>query len=311
VRWRVQAAVDGARILKDVSPPRPLFETVTGPARDRLIALHADRAFRGVIDRATASSRADELGLPLSGLMDLLLPAAAAYARPPVSGFHVGAIAKGTSTGNLYYGANLEFEGESLSFALHAEQSAVANAWLAGEDGIDVLAVTAAPCGHCRQFLNELTTASSLSIEIPSGRRSLAELLPESFGPGDLKTEARLMGKHEHSLEAGASDELAEAALVAARHSHAPYSGSYAGVALRTSTGRIVSGSYGENAAFNPSLAPVIAALSQLNLAGESFDAVADAVLVHVDSRHTTETRAVLASACDAPLRSIRARNSR
>jgi cytidine deaminase len=305
---RVSACVG---ILGDVPPPRPSFEAVTGPARDRLIALHGDDMFRGVIDREMAVTLADELRLSIPGLMALLLPAAAAYARPPVSGFHVGAVARGTSSGDLYYGANLEFEGESLSFALHAEQSAIANAWMAGEDGIDILAVTAPPCGHCRQFLNELTTASSLSIEIPSGRRSLRELLPDSFGPGDLQAEARLMGKNEHSLDAEASDELVEAALVAARRSHAPYSGSFAGVALRSSSGQIASGAYGENAAFNPSLAPVIAALSQLNLAGESFDAVTDAVLVHVDSRHSTETRAVLASACDAPLRSIRARNSR
>lgn len=254
---------------------------------------------------------AADLGLSESALMVLLLPAAAAYARPPVSGFHVGAVARGTSTGDLYYGANLEFEGESLSFALHAEQSCVTNAWMAGEDGIDILAVTAPPCGHCRQFLNELSTAASLQIEIPSGPRTLSDLLPDAFGPDDLKVEARLMQKSEQPLEADVEDELAVAALVAARRSHAPYSGSFAGVALRSGSGRIVSGSYGENAAFNPSLAPAIAALSQLNLAGEPFDALTDAVVVHVDSRHGTETRAVLAAACDVRLRSIRARNSR
>lgn len=42
-------------------------------------------------------------------------------------------------------------------FTVHAEQSSIADAWMNGEEGIDLIAVTAAPCGYCRQFLNELT----------------------------------------------------------------------------------------------------------------------------------------------------------
>ena len=62
-------------------------------------------------------------------------------------------------SGNLYFGANYEFPGQALSFTVHAEQAATMHAISFGETGIDLLAVSAAPCGYCRQFLNELTTA--------------------------------------------------------------------------------------------------------------------------------------------------------
>lgn len=73
-----------------------------------------------------------------------LLPKAAALARPPISNFKVGAIARGAS-GKLYFGTNVEFAGEALSFTLHAEQSAVVNAWMSGETGVDLVGTSAAP----------------------------------------------------------------------------------------------------------------------------------------------------------------------
>ena len=93
--------------------------------------------------------------------------------------------------------------------------------------------------------------------------------------------------------------------------SYAPYSKSYAGVALRTASGGIYAGPYAENAAFNPSMSPLEVALSRLNLANESFDAIEDAVLVHTDSLHTESTRVVLRAISRAPLRLVQARNSR
>ncbi len=95
-----------------------------------------------------------------------LLPWAQGYARPQISNFPVGAIALGLS-GALYAGANLEFLGESLSLSVHAEQAAVYNAWVHGETGVTLIASTAAPCGFCRQFLNELRTASELRVCVP------------------------------------------------------------------------------------------------------------------------------------------------
>lgn len=238
-----------------------------------------------------------------------LLPDAARFAKPPISNFFVGAVARGLS-GSLYFGANVEIAGEALSFTVHAEQSAVANAWMHGERGIDLIAVTAAPCGYCRQFLNELATAERLTIAMPGGTRPLAELLPSAFGPRDLGIDGGLLQADDHGLVIDEDDELARAALRAANLSYAPYSKSYAGVALRAMDGTIVNGAYAENAAFNPSMSPLEVALSQLNLRGLSFDAISDAVLVYADSLHTNATRVVLSAVCAAPLRSVRARNS-
>ena len=238
-----------------------------------------------------------------------LLPEAAALARPPVSNFRVGAIARGVS-GKLYFGTNVEFAGEALSFTVHAEQSAVVNAWMSGENGIDLVATSAAPCGYCRQFLNELVTAGELTVLIPGESHTLAELLPSSFGPRNLGITGGLLQRDDHGLSIDEEDDLAQAALAAANLSYAPYSKSYAGVALRTRDGAIVSGAYAENAAFNPSLSPLQAALSQLNLRGGAWSDIAECALVRVDALHDNATRLVLAAVGDAPLRVLHARNS-
>lgn len=236
-----------------------------------------------------------------------LLPKAAAFAKPPISNFRVGAVARGR-TGTLYLGTNLEFAGEALSFTLHAEQSAVVNAWVHGETGVDVVATSAAPCGYCRQFLNELVTAKELLIVMRNESRPLAELLPSAFGPRDLGVDGGLLQPQDHRLVLDEDDEVAEAALRAANMSYAPYSKSYAGVALRTTAGRVFSGPYAENAAFNPSLSPLQAALSQLNLGGGAWEDIAEVVLVSVDGLHDSATQTVLGTIGGAPLRILRAR---
>jgi cytidine deaminase len=242
--------------------------------------------------------------------MRTLLPEAAKLAKPPISNFYVGAVVRGTTTGTLYFGANLEFAGEALSFTVHAEQSAITNAWLSGEHGIDLLAVTAPPCGYCRQFLNEVATADTLAISInDEALHPLADFLPRSFGPGDLGITERLMLPADHRLSVSGSDELTEAALGAANLSYAPYSRVYAGVALRTKDGAITIGAYAENAAFNPSMSPLQVALSALNLKGGSFEAIEDAVLVEAEpGLHESATRTVLGAVSRAPLRVVRAR---
>lgn len=262
------------------------------------------------ISPSEAARLARDAGLDLPRLMTSLLPRAAEFARPPVSNFRVGAVARGTS-GSLYLGANVEFSGEALSFTVHAEQSAVGNAFMNGEEGIDLIAVTAAPCGYCRQFLNELAGASGLVVRLPDGEFRLTELLPHAFGPRDLGIEGGLLQRDDHGLSIDTDDKLANEALCAANMSYAPYSKSYAGVALRTSDGTTVAGAYAEHAAFNPSMSPLEVALSQLNLRGGTFESITDAVLVHVDDLHTNATRTVLAAVTEAPLRLISARNSR
>jgi len=261
----------------------------------------------GIIRASDASALARELDLDLPRLMTMLLPLAAQFAKPPISNFYVGAVSRGLS-GNLYYGTNLEFSGQALSFTVHAEQSSVTNAWSNGEEGIDLIAVTAAPCGYCRQFLNELVTADRLVIAMPSETRPLRDLLPSAFGPRDLGVAGGLMQLDDHGLTIDESDALGTEALRAANRSYAPYSKSYAGVAIRTTGGEIVSGAYAENAAFNPSLSPLQAALSQLNLRSRTFDEIAETVLVHADSLHDSATRTVLGAITGTRLRTVRAR---
>jgi cytidine deaminase len=238
-----------------------------------------------------------------------LLAEAAKLARPPVSNYFVGAVVRGTTTGKLYFGANLEFAGEALSFTVHAEQSAVTNAWVHGEAGIDLVAVTAPPCGYCRQFLNELVTADSLQISINGEEEHpLSYFLPRAFGPRDLGVDGGLMAPMDHALVVNDTDELVQAALRAAKMSYAPYSRSFAGVALRTRDGRIFIGPYAENAAFNPSMEPLEVALSVLNLAGGDLGDIAEAVLVETEGgMHESAARTVLATVSGAPLRAVRA----
>jgi cytidine deaminase len=236
-----------------------------------------------------------------------LIPEAKKLAVPPISNFFVGVAALGTS-GNIYYGANFEFPGEALSFTVHAEQAAVVNAMAHGETGLTMIAVSAAPCGYCRQFLNELTTAPSLQIVLPDAPAvPLASLLPSAFGPRDLGVEAALMSPQSHGLTIDADDELAQAALAAANASYAPYTNAYAGVALRARDGAIFRGSLAENAAYNPSMSPLEAAIVDLCInGGKSYADIAEAVLVEVAEGPASQegaTRAVLRAIGDLPLR--------
>jgi cytidine deaminase len=245
-------------------------------------------------------------------LMLSLLPIAQFYSHAPVSGFHVGAISRGAS-GSIYLGANFEIPGLMLAYSIHAEQSAVANAFMQGEHGIRSLAVTAAPCGHCRQFLEELSGAGDLKVLIrASGATRVPLLLPEAFGPVDLGTNERVFRSQKPDLDYAAADELTSGALEAAIGSYAPYTRAYSGIALRSPGGRIYKGSYLENAAFNPSLTPLQVALVGLRLAGESPGNISRAVLVELEEAVISQaeaTRTVLhALAPAATLRVVLAR---
>src|SRR5882672_9272631 len=94
-----------------------------------------------------------------------LLPLARTYSRPPISNYLVGAVARGVS-GNLYLGANIEIPGHSLGFSVHGEQFALSNAYMHSEQGISTISVTTAPCGHCRQFINEMAPGGDIQVLI-------------------------------------------------------------------------------------------------------------------------------------------------
>ena len=219
--------------------------------------------------------------------MKALLPLAASLSVTPVSGFQVGTVAEGGS-GDLYMGANLEFLQHPLKVTVHAEQCVVTNAWHQGETRLKRLMVDEAPCGHCRQFLKELNRIDEMEIIIdrtPKGevvKCHIADLLPSAFGPDDLGVNDYLMSDVCYPLVLEGTSELAEAALDAAKRSHAPVSQSRAGMALQLSSGRVVTGRYGENAAFNPGISAMEAAIVNWRMAmlAEPEDRVVAAVMV-------------------------------
>lgn len=219
-------------------------------------------------------------GLDDDALAFALLPLAASCALTPVSNFKVGAIACGIS-GNLYFGANMEFSGTPLQQTIHAEQCAVTHAWLHNEASLVSITVNYTPCGHCRQFMNELNSGTDLHIHLPNRPAStLGQYLPDAFGPRDLDITTLLMDPVDHSYTLSNADDLTQAALEGANHSHAPYSNSHSGVAVETAEGIIYTGRYAENAAFNPSLPPLQAALIMANMSGKDYLPIRRAVLV-------------------------------
>lgn len=238
-------------------------------------------------------------GLDDDALAFALLPLAAACSLAPISQFYVGAIARGQS-GNLYFGANMEFSGAPMQQTIHAEQCAVTHAWLRGESALASITVNYTPCGHCRQFMNELNSGTTLKIRLPGCEpATLGDYLPDAFGPKDLNIATLLMDRVDHGFQLTLTDELEMAALAAANQSHAPYSNAHSGVALEAEDGTIYSGRYAENAAFNPSLPPLQAALILMNVSGGDCQKVVRAVLAEPDSAILTQwdaTRATLAA---------------
>lgn len=185
---------------------------------------------------------------------------AACYAVTPVSHFNVGAVAVG-KRGDFYFGANQEFSGECMQQSVHAEQSAISHAWLAGETLITDVVVNYTPCGHCRQFMNELNGAENLKVHLPHSQDNLLHsYLPDSFGPKNLGIEKVLFDNQAQQFEV-TGDKLQQAAIVAANSSYAPYSKAFSGIALQVGE-RIICGRYAENAAFNPTFLPLQSALN-------------------------------------------------
>jgi cytidine deaminase len=241
---------------------------------------------RGCLPAPAVGRVLGNLDADIGRLMMQLLPVAQQYAVVPVSNYQVGAVAAGMPVGgwaSLYLGANFEFANVALSFTVHAEQAAANNAWLNGQPGIQALAISAAPCGYCRQFLYELVTAQQLNILLPSNPNNplaysltpLTTFLPDAFGPSDLGLQGGLMdpglGNHNLVLDAGpVNDPVVNAALAAACGSYAPYptntTFAYAGVAVLGSDGQVYAGRHAENAAYNPSLSPLEGALSFMNM---------------------------------------------
>ncbi|DBB08789.1 hypothetical protein WJX82_003795 [Trebouxia sp. C0006] len=235
-------------------------------------------------------------------LLQSLITPASSLARPPISSFHVGAVGLGVS-GRLYVGVNLEFARLPVNNSVHAEQFLVVNAVHHEERAITKMAVSAAPCGHCRQFYSELCCAETITFFFGGKSFGLADILPQRFGPADLLTEpdTPLLLQPQHNpleLTAEAQElvasrnevpflEAAKAALQQAIQSYAPYSHCPSGLAIATAGGAVYSGPYLESAAFNPSLGPLQAAVIDAVTDGIAYyTEVQEVVLVEVKDAH-------------------------
>jgi len=219
------------------------------------------------------------------------------YARPALTHFRVGAVVRGTS-GQLYLGVNLEFPGASLGQTVHAEQAALANAFMHDEPGIAAIAVSAPPCGHCRQFLYEFSAGREIEILLPDQMpMPLSSLLPHPFGPLDLKVKQDPLSQPRVKPQDIEGDPARSARYAAAR-AYAPYTNSRSGVAIRSRSSNIYLGSYIENAAFNPSLPPLQTALVGMALANEAFGDIVEVVLAEASNNSISQlsaTKALLA----------------
>ena len=194
-------------------------------------------------------------------------------------------------------GANIEFPGEGLGQTVHAEQAALSNAFMHDEPGIEAIAVSAAPCGHCRQFLYEFAGGRDIEILVPGQPAiTLSALLPRPFGPRDLNVTGGPLSRTKIAIQNVES--VAQAARYAAANAYAPYTNSPSGIAIRSRRGNVYRGSYIENAAFNPSLPPLQVALVAMAMANEDFSEIAEVVLAEASNNSISQlsaTKSVLA----------------
>ena len=127
-----------------------------------------------------------------------LARAAMARAYAPYSGFQVGAALLAES-GAVYLGCNIE--NSSYSPTICAERTAFAKAVSEGERAFTAIAIVGGkegtcsgfcpPCGVCRQVMREFCNPDSFCIILAKSageyrEYTLAQLLPESFGPDHL-----------------------------------------------------------------------------------------------------------------------------
>jgi cytidine deaminase len=108
--------------------------------------------------------------------------AAAARAYAPYSGFNVGAAVRARD-GRVFEGVNVENAAYPLGIC--AERSAVARAVGEGlrPGELEAIAITASPCGGCRQWLHEfrLERVVYRRAEREIVTATPVELLPDSF----------------------------------------------------------------------------------------------------------------------------------
>jgi len=133
--------------------------------------------------------------LPASALrrLEKAARAAAKNSYSPYSKFPVGAAVLAGS-GKVYAGTNVE--NASYGLCNCAERTAIFSAAVAGERALRAVAVytptatPTAPCGACRQVINEFGSDAFVVCVCDSEKRlasPLSALLPNSFGPKNLR----------------------------------------------------------------------------------------------------------------------------
>lgn len=252
-----------------------------------------------MIESSEAEKMVKNLGLQsVLHLLPIIAKSAQNLARHPISGFPVAAVGL-ASDGRIFIGVNVEFPKLPLHHSIHAEQFLITNLSLHPQQThLKYIVVSAYPCGHCRQFLQEVRGAPDIQIFVPKSDnlddddddkvdcfKPLSYFLPNRFGPNDLlhKDVPLILETHDNHLVLEDSSvvgnnnvetgnlcngfsqfeerEFVLAAFDAANKSHAPYSGCFSGVALIDNDGMIYKGSYMESAAYNPSMGPAQAAI--------------------------------------------------
>lgn len=119
----------------------------------------------------------------------LAATAALAHAYAPYSNYPVGAAAR-LADGSIVSGCNVE--NASFGLTLCAECTMVGAARMNGGGLItefycvDGKGEILMPCGRCRQLLFEFSTAST-QIMTSSGAKTMDAILPDAFGPDNLK----------------------------------------------------------------------------------------------------------------------------
>ena len=114
---------------------------------------------------------------------------AAKHSYSPYSKFPVG-VAGLVDDGRLIWGANVE--NASYGLTLCAECSMVSSLYATGGGRliaafcVDGNGDPLMPCGRCRQLLYE-HGGPDLLIMTPEGVQTMAQILPQAFGPWDLE----------------------------------------------------------------------------------------------------------------------------
>ena len=128
------------------------------------------------------------------GMLDEKAKRAADHAYCRYSDFPVGA-ALLTEDGYVFTGCNVE--NASYGLTVCAERNAVFAMAGAGKRELALLVVytptpePSAPCGACRQVINEFGPAARVRCVCQGARivdTTLDQLLPTSFGPGNLRS---------------------------------------------------------------------------------------------------------------------------